>query len=315
MIDKEKHYTLFKRMKTNQLLDSIIFYGSQKKWVLETLRFKYFLWKKKTKKQSNKPVVLLGGCPRSGTTLLRSLLGTHPSIASPTQEYNLLAFNDTNDLIKKSFQFSEKEIDKLLEINDHILYSEKIIDLYQQKTNSDLVACKHPYHIAIIDEIFRFFPHASFIHIIRDGRDVSCSLRTHPKRMIQNGEIIPLNTQNPFKWCVHRWISSINQGKKWRHSSHYLEIHYEDLVYHPMETMQKIFNFLQLNMIEKKKLLEFYKYEQSTAHLQNIEVGTALYQKSIGRWKKDMTKKEKKQFKKLAGSLLIELGYEKDTDW
>ncbi|MFO8078084.1 MAG: sulfotransferase [Thermoplasmatota archaeon] len=315
MIDKEKHYTLFKRMKTNQLLDSMIFYGSQKKWVLETLRFKYFLWIKKKKHRSDKSVVILGGCPRSGTTLLRSLLGMHPAIASPKQEYNLLAFNDNYDLLKKSFQFSEKEIDKLLEINDHILYSEKIIDLYQHKTNSNLVALKHPYHIAIIDEIFRFFPHAFFIHIIRDGRDVSCSLRTHPKRKMQNGKIMPINTNNPFKWCVHRWISSINQGKKWRHSPHYLEIHYEDLVNHTTVTMGKIFDFLQLNMIEKKKLLDFYKFEQSTSHLQNIEVGTQLYQKSIGRWKKDMTEKEKKQFKNLAGRLLIELGYEKNTDW
>jgi len=302
-------------MKTNQLLDSLIFYSSHKKWVLETIRFKYFLWKKKTKHQSNKPVVILGGCPRSGTTLLRSLLGTHPGIASPTQEYNLLTFNDNSDLLKNIFQFTEKNIDDLLKIHDHILYSEKIIDLYQQITKSTLVAFKHPYHIAIIDDLFRFFPKTYFIHIIRDGRDVSCSLRTHPKRIIENGRIIPLNTQNPFNWCVHRWISSINQGKKWRHSSHYLEIQYEDLVFHTMETMQKIFDFLHIEMIEKKKLLEFYKYEQSTAHLQNVEVGTQLYQKSIGRWKKDMNIKEKKQFKTLAGKLLIALGYEKNSEW
>lgn len=315
MMRKKNQDNLFKKIKTNQILDSLIFYSSQKKWVLETIRFKYFLWMKKKKQRSKKKIVILGGCPRSGTTLLRSLIGMHPAIASPKQEYNLLVFNENRNHLKSVFHFSENDLANLRNVDDHITYSEKIIEQYQQKTNNPLVALKHPYHIAIIDDIFEYFPQTRFIHIIRDGRDVSCSLRTHPKRMIQDGEIIPLETQNPFKWCVRRWITSINQGKKWRNNPHYMEITYETLLDQPIESMHRIFDFLQLEMINNQTLLDFYKYEQSTAHIQNLEVGTKLYHKSIGRWKKDMSDKEKAQFKKLAGSFLIELGYEKDLDW
>ncbi len=312
---KKKTINWFKLIRTNQILDSLVFYSTRKKWVLETIRFKYYLLKKKKQHISKITPLIIGGCPRSGTTLLRSLLGMHPFIQSPQQEYNILIFNDDKEFIQDVFDFTDNDLSLFSSISDHIRFSEKIIEQYREKSKATYIAVKHPHHIAIIDDIFHYFPQAKFLHIIRDGRDVSCSLRTHPKRIMKDGKIIPVNTRNPFRWCVHRWISSINQGKQWRDSSNYIEVTYEDLVFHPLQTMETIFDFIGIEPIAEKQLLNFYKHERDDEHVQNIEVGTKLYRKSIGRWKHDMSLKEQQLFKKMAGSYLIELGYEDDLYW
>ena len=79
--------------------------------------------------------------------------------------------------------------------------------------------------------------------------------------------------------------------------------------------MKKVFDFLNLDMISKERILSFYKYEDEFKHPQNIEVGKSIYGKSIGRWKRDLSKKEIKMFKRMAGDLLIELDYEYSLDW
>ena len=307
---------LTSNLEKHRIIDSLIYRTSRKTAIFETLRFKAWLFSKKLKYTSNLNPIVIGGCPRSGTTLVRSLIGIHPEIASPKNECNILMWITNKDILRNVFDFSTKDINTLKTKNkDLILFAEKVLKLYMQKEGKKLVALKHPFHILIIDELFRYFPNMKFIHVIRDGRDVSCSLRTHPKRKMVKGEIVQNTTNNPFNWCIRRWVSCINQGKKWRKSNRYIEIRYEDLVNNSVNTVEKIFKFLDLKMIAEDKILNFYKYEKDEKHLQNIEVGEPIYRKTIGRWNKDMTEKEIKMFKRMAGDILIKFGYEGDFKW
>jgi len=307
---------LTSNFKKHRIIDSLIYRISGKTAIFETLRFKTWLYTKKLKYTSNLNPIVIGGCPRSGTTLLRSLIGIHPEIASPMNEYNILMWIKNKDILNSVFDFSTKEINELKTKNkDLIQFGENVLKLFMQKEGKNLVALKHPFHILIIDELFRCFPNMRFIHVIRDGRDVSCSLRTHPKRKMVKGEIVQNTAKNPFSWCIRRWVSCINQGKKWRKSNRYIEVKYEDLVNNSVNTVEKIFKFLGLKMISEDKILNFYKYEKDEKHLQNIEVGKPIYRKTIGRWKNDMTEKEKEMFKLMAGDVLIKFGYEEDNKW
>jgi len=300
----------------NKFLDMIIYTLSRKKWVYETLIFKSYLLTRNTKRISSFNPIIIGGCPRSGTTLFRSLIGMHPNIICLEKEFNLLFWIDKPDVLIQIFDFTEEDVKRFFKKNkDHISLAEKILKSYKTKEKADFIGIKHPWHIAIIDNIFKNFPNAKFIHVIRDGRDTVCSLRTHPKRKIVNGKIIPLKTCNPIDYCIRRWVSSINQGKKWRGTENYLEVKYEDLIYNVVPSMKKVFDFLNLDMISKERILSFYKYEDEFKHPQNIEVGKSIYGKSIGRWKRDLSKKEIKMFKRMAGDLLIELDYEYSLDW
>jgi hypothetical protein len=283
--------------------------------ITESVLFKTWLFFKKKRHISNISLVIIGGCPRSGTTLVRALLSTHPNIKSPNQELNILMWINKKNILRNKLGLTDEEIKSLTQYKDHILFAENVIKIYQKKNKNKLIVLKHPYHILIIDELFKFFPKIKFLHIIRDGRDTSCSLRTHPKRKIIKDKIVKIDTKNPFSWCIRRWITCINIGKKCKFSKNYLEIQYEDIVLNTVKTINKITNFLKIEKISEDHINGFYKNQEYKKHIQNIEVSKPLYNKKIGRWKADISKKEKKKFKKMAGDLLIELGYAKDKKW
>ena len=304
-----------------RLVDDLIYRISRKNLTLNILVIRILLFTKKLRYISNLNVIVIGGCARGGTTLARALIGTHPKIACPQQECNILLYIDPFYIkdpvvLEEVFNFSTKEIDYLREkCEDTVYFAENALRLYMQKEGKQFVAVKKPLYVTIIDRLFHYFPNMRFIHVIRDGRDTACSLRTFPKRKLVNGKIAPTNRKNPFDLCIRLWAASVNRGRKWMKSDQYIEVKYEDLVNDTVNTMKRIYNFLGVEMPAKNQLLSFYKDEKDEKHLQTIGVGRPIYKKSIGRWKKDMNEREKEMFKRMAGDMLIELGYEKDLDW
>jgi len=304
------------RWKKHPFLDAGIYHISHKLATYDTIRFKLWLAVHRPKHISSLAPIIIGGCPRSGTTLARALISMHPDIALPSEEYNIVMWATKDSFLKNILRLTDDELQTLRDnTHDLITRAETALNMYLKNQGKQQIALKHPLHIVILKQLFHHFPHMKFIHVIRDGRDTVCSLRTHPKRRIHHGKIIPNAIRNPFKWCVRQWVSYILQGQQWQSNPNYLEIKYEDLVNNTIPTMEIVFQYLNLKMINPKKLLAFYKHEKGEKHLQNIEVGQPIYQKTIGRWQRDMTKKERQIFKKMAGDLLIELGYTTDTSW
>ena len=311
-LDQILYYLLSK----NKSIDNLIYTLSGKKAISDTIRFKLRVYTRKLRSISDFNPIIIGGCPRSGTTLARALIGMHPKIRSPQRECNILLSFDFIEKLAENLELTKEEINNIKKRSkERIQYIEQVIKLYLKKGEKQIIALKHPYHIIMIDKLFYHFPNMKFIHLIRDGRDVACSLRNFPKRKIVKGKIVPNDVINPIDMGIRKWVSCINRGGKWQTSKNYIEIKYEDLINDSVNTMKKIFDFLSLEMIDEGKLLNFYKYEQDHKHIQNIEVGMPIYKRAIGRWKTDMNKSEIKTFKKMANDKLIEYGYEKDFDW
>ncbi len=305
-------------LKNIRTIDALIYRISRRTANFETLLFKFFLFVNKKRYISNFNPIVIGGCPRSGTTLARALIGVHPKIVSLQLECNILPMIRDMNFLKNVFEFSSEEINELNNTyKDPICFAENVLKLYVQKEGTQFVAVKNPFHIVIVDELFHYFPNMKFIHVIRDGRDTACSLRTFPKRKIVNGKIVPNIVRSPFDWCIRRWVSCINRGRKGgMKSDRYIEVKYEDLVNNTAITMEKIYEFLGVEMTVTDELLNFYKHEKEDKHLQQtMGVKKPIYEKSIGRWKKDMNESEKEMFKHMAGKMLIDLGYETDLDW
>jgi hypothetical protein len=307
---------MFLKPRKHNTLDWLIFNSSGKTSIIEKIIYNSYLRNKKMNYISQSEPIVIGGCPRSGTTLARALIGSHPDIASIKKEFNLLIWITNKEILRNALDFSKEEIESiLLKGNDHIKTAENILKLYLKKNKKNVIAVKHPNHILIIDYLFKYFPEMKFIHIIRDGRDVACSLRTHPKRKILDNSIIPIETKNPFNWCVRRWVVALNLGEKWKNSKNYIEIRYEDLVNNTLREIKKVFDFLGLKKISDSIILNYYKSQNDKKHIQNIEVGKPIYKDTIGRWRKDLNDHEKKIFKKLTGDLLIKYGYTTNNNW
>jgi len=109
------------------------------------------------------------GSARSGTTILGELLDCHPDIMQWYEPYYLW---------RKYFLCKDSEVWKPEEFNEQV---KRIVQeehkLFQKKSGKKVVVEKMPSHSFNIEYILKIFPEAKWIHIIRDGRDITLSMR------------------------------------------------------------------------------------------------------------------------------------------
>lgn len=160
-----------------------------------------------------------------------------------------------------------------------------------------------PYWINKTPEILRFQPElrqilgrVRFIHLIRDGRDVVHSS-------------VRLNW-----WSVEMgsraWRMFIEESRA--HASvcpeDYLELRYEELVAGHAGTLQRVFEFLEMDSDPK----------EIVAIQERLAPGSTSRQEAyrrIGQWRVAMSEDDRDAFKAIANDLLVSLGYASDADW
>ena len=128
------------------------------------------------------------GCPRSGTTILQSLLAAHPEVISfPESKFFHYLLDDqlAGKLPSRMEAFFKDEIKRpelLKNFDDSQTVETKaswfvgVLDGLAAEQNKSIWLEKTPEHIYFIDDIERFLPDAKFIHILRNGMDTIASL-------------------------------------------------------------------------------------------------------------------------------------------
>ena len=126
------------------------------------------------------PIVWIGGVPRSGTTLMRVILGTHPSVRCGPETRlipRILQMHAT-------WNASSLESTRLREagISDRVVNSAitsfilELLTTYVQP--SDVLCSKDPFALNYGMYINELFPNSKHILMIRDGRAVVYSIIT-----------------------------------------------------------------------------------------------------------------------------------------
>lgn len=128
-----------------------------------------------------RPIFLVGS-ERSGTTLLRIMLDHHPRIAFQLEsEYLVETLPDEGGFTPLSeyydhletsrvFQHSRLKIDRSL---DYVHLANSFLIQKMQRVDKPIVGATVHFDF---DKLLRIWPEAVFIHLIRDGRDVSRSV-------------------------------------------------------------------------------------------------------------------------------------------
>ena len=152
--------------------------------------------------QRNVPVVFIGGCPRSGTTLMRVLLDSHPQVSCGPETHilpKLLAMYGTMRNVYEQTRMEMAGIDKDLQNRVLRNFIFDIIVGHIKKGGSPLGAggsssddaalpfvmpCnKDPFLLNNAVYLKRLFPKAKFIFMVRDGRAVAHSIVTRQVRV------------------------------------------------------------------------------------------------------------------------------------
>lgn len=233
--------------------------------------------------------IFIVGCGHSGTSIMLNILGSHPSIYPITYESYILM--KTPDQITKTFEEWDNECLKFQKPR------------WVEKT---------PIHVFYLQKAFIYRPNCQIILMIRDGRDVVCSLRQRTK-------------YSNLISAIDRWIYDNLAGfPYWLHPQVQV-VRYEDLVTNPENTLQTVFNFLEESYTNK--VLDYYhdpklwfsseivkpeKLATSIDHknLRNWQINQPLFD-GRERWKKEMTEDDMEIFKDKAQIYMEKFGYTK----
>lgn len=194
---------------------------------------------------AEKPI-FIGGMFKSGTSLLRAMIGQHPSIGSGLETYWFdLDFSrpEGEDLqerlgaLAEFYGFSRKDVQVIAATSTSgEAFLSRFLDGYVARLNKPRWAEKTPGNVLHMDRIFAAWPDAQVVHIIRDPKDVFASLRQARK----------WDSVNVF---VERWCSVFEAVERFRSqlrldADRYLELRYEALVTTPVEATRVLCDFL-----------------------------------------------------------------------
>jgi hypothetical protein len=271
------------------------------------------------------PVFVLG-CGRSGTKLLYHMLlssGRFAIYHSESNAFNLLGLRFGNLRRRKNRQKllnawfksmlfersgltrEEIELQLLNECRDAGGFLRILMDAIARKQGMGRWAESTPLHMLYLPTIKKLIPDALIIHIIRDGRDVAVSLNK-------------IKWIRPFSWDRERslvvaglfWKWIVGKGRKYGREMgpDYLEVHYEDLVNKPRETLAQVSGFIAQDLDYDRIRGEALGSVQSP----NSSFRSDSAQKDVspvGRWRKLVSPAESVQLESAIGDLLEQVGY------
>lgn len=279
--------------------------------------------------RSKAPVFVLG-CGRSGTKFLYHTLLSAGGFAvyhAESNAFNLLGLRfgtlshrrNRRHLLdeyytSKLFQrtgLEPKDIDAQVmnECRNAGDFLRIVMEAIARKQGVERWAESTPLHLLYLPLIKQLLPDALIIHIIRDGRDVTASL--HRIGWIRPW---PWDRSRAFLVPAIFWQWIVSKGRRYGKTMHgdYLEVHYEDLVLNPRETLNKIGAFIQHD-------LDYDRIQQvalGSVHAPNSSFrgdGKETESATIGRWKRMFNSNQVRQMEWTIGPLLSDTGYELET--
>lgn len=258
---------------------------------------------------STEAPIIVGGCDRSGTTLLRATLDSHPDIAAGPESW-VFVYKIKPDWLAEEYGVEPAFVRSLMRESKSLAeFIDRFMDDYRQREGRPIWCEKSPRNILRLDWIWERFPKARVIHITRDGRDVACSLRHHPKRKRVGDAYVPTNINRPIRQCIDHWVRYVSAGLKHRGDERYMEVRYEDLITDYETTTKRICAHCRVDWSPEILERESRQQQRKDVEIVNPEVRQPLYQSAVARWKRDLSEAEQALCLERAGHLLDALGY------
>lgn len=274
---------------------------------------------------TERPIFVVGYM-HSGTTLVRNILGNHPSLyCAPEETKFFMHLNLVRDELRRStappdvamleycrsivthgVAFRTEDRQKSASAVSQPRVSDRELgqrfrialdNLTREEGRSRWVE-KTPTHVFYADVISAAIPDAMFLEIVRDPRDVLASKKTRTHNVSMPGRFGPEERRRKYLeksfdplWDGLSWKSAIRAGEAGSRTSPggWLRIRYEDLVAETEPAVRRICSFLELDFDDG--LLDVPRgVPADVDELGSTERGVAS--SSSGRWQTVLTPRE-----------------------
>jgi len=293
------------------------------------------------------------GHARSGTTHFMRLIRLHPEVHCNyqghffTRQPLLKSLVDTPEaeewLTRKSNRWNRGR-----DLSPLVLRAaaDFIMEREAAKEGKRIVGDKSPsstIHGQAVRDLHSIYPDAKLIYIVRDGRDVLTSerfrnlveesrfLKAEDKQIVEELRKDPsqftngtrsLFTENVIRRVASGWVKNVqeieDEGLR-LFGENYYSLRYEDVLERPFEEMQRLWNFLGVQVaqsLEDDVIKEMISNpDEDWQAKRNVDLASFLPKGQVGNWQRLFTGRDRIVFKEIAGEMLIQWKYEKDLNW
>lgn len=200
----------------------------------------------------------LVGCPRSGTTLLQSLLAAHPGISS-LPETHFIAYVAPGrpwlrrlGIASRNAPLATERLETLIGhqvrrptlplISNYVDSFVRALDRYTLEKQGMGWLEKTPRHLHCVELLSKYVRRFRCIHILRNGKDTIASLHH-------------VSQHHPETWtgtqtlddCISRWKKDVRRSLGYLNDGSHFLLRYEQLVQDPEPTLRDLCNFLGIH--------------------------------------------------------------------
>lgn len=268
------------------------------------------------------PIPFIVGCGRSGTTLLRSIVDSHPEMAIPGENDFLHAQFKRRTPFSRGQPLTRELIDAALQAHPTTRASigahsaaapagpltlpawfRHCYGAYADSYGKERYGDKTPALVGHMDAISVLVPEAVFVHLIRDGRDVAQAYLAQ--------EWGPATIAK----AAEKWRSSVSAGRAAglrMPRRRYFELRYEDLVADLEPSVRAVCEFVQLDydpvMLDFRtsasRAKSYSRFPDAHASLDRAPT------RGLRNWREEMSTLHRVQFELRAGPVLEICGYD-----
>ncbi|MGP8216194.1 MAG: sulfotransferase family protein [Bacteroidia bacterium] len=267
-------------------------------------------------KNNNIKFVFIGGCGRSGTTLVQKLLLLNSRITG-YDEFDflpqlLLIYGKMNSPVYLNRQSAFYNQEQLKEYWRKFIYDLLLNNI--EAGNFEYFSEKTPDNIDCAEQILELIPESKFIYVYRDGRDVINSYKQVKKRARENDSQMLYSMKDwALMWnkASREYLQLKNNN---RFENRHIAVKYEDLTGNPEKKLGEIMAFLNLPVEPRQLTPELADAGSLKMNVEGTWYTDEMFKQkinvnSISKWKKELNPIEKFIYQTIMGPRLKENDY------